>query len=345
MYLKDVKSAFLVLFFGELPPYFGLWAKSCEANHKNFHWFVYNDKIKIQYELNCAVTMVPYTFGEMITDFKNILNINIPDVNTKIVCDCRTVLFALRQEKDSLDKFDFIGYSDVDLIYGQLDKFLPEDMLQYSMISADDNRPCGPFTLINRKYIKNICEDDRIKKRLELSLDIFYNNHNKLSATSKNENSSKTTSYEKLHVNTSPNSINKNDEVSKFAPVSNKTCNPEDVKHSNFGHLDESIELLDIAKEYAPVFCKATPLQPTMTPEINHRRAFAIWENGAVTVWDNRGRSKEGGFFHFSRFKNKKRFKVKDDVSNAKKWGIYKYGSIEIYSKWTFAKMMLTLYY
>ena len=310
---KDIKSAFLVLFFGELPHYFNLWAKSCEINHKNFHWFVYNDKLKSKYHFNDAVTMIPYKFDEMVTDFKNILYINISD--KKIVCDCRTILYPLRKDKESLDSFDFIGYTDIDLVYGKLNKFLPENMLQYSMISADDERPCGPFTLINRKYIEAVCKDDRIKKRFELS-------DNKI-----------------LNGNISPTNI------SNFAPISNKTCNIKDVVSSGFGHFDESLEFVDIMKEFAPVFCKAAPLQPTMTATINHRKAFAVWENGTITVFDNMFRSKEGAFFHFSRFKNKKRFKIKKDTLNTKKIGIYKYGIVEISSKWKFLKIMLSLYY
>ncbi|WP_419664177.1 DUF6625 family protein [Desulfosarcina variabilis] len=43
-----MKSAFLLPFMGPLPPYFAFWAKSCEANKDDFHWFVYSDQIESQ---------------------------------------------------------------------------------------------------------------------------------------------------------------------------------------------------------------------------------------------------------------------------------------------------------
>lgn len=167
MFDLQLKSAFLVPFFGELPAYFPFWAKSCESNHHHFHWFVYNDRITESKDLNPAVTLIPYQFEEMAADFKQRLDINIPGRFLRRVCDYRLMFYFLRNDKENLESYDFIGFTDMDLVYGQLLGCMPPNMASYSMISADKDRPCGPFTLINRSQIYALKEYKHIKKHME----------------------------------------------------------------------------------------------------------------------------------------------------------------------------------
>ena len=164
---RPVRSAFLVPFFGHLPPYFDFWVNSCEANQKNFHWFVYNDKIDCITRPNPAVTLIPYQFEEMRNDFKQILDISIPGKHLRRVCDYRLMFYFTRKAEERLDDFDFIGFTDMDMVYGRLMDFMPDNMDQYAMISADDGRPCGPFTLMNRTQLHLLAEWDQIKPEME----------------------------------------------------------------------------------------------------------------------------------------------------------------------------------
>jgi hypothetical protein len=164
---QSLKFAFLVPFFGKLPPYFDFWAKSCELNHERFHWFVYSDQISSSYELNKSVTMIPYQFEEMRSDISNILHINIPEENKRKVCDYRIMFYFLRRHREPLDLFDYIGYTDVDMVYGKIEDFFPENIQQYVMISADEGRPCGPFTLIKRSSLQTLLHSVDIKRCFE----------------------------------------------------------------------------------------------------------------------------------------------------------------------------------
>ncbi|QTA93827.1 DUF6625 family protein [Desulfonema magnum] len=277
----NIKSAFLVPFFGKLPPYFSFWAKSCEINHQNFHWFVYNDQTDTGYAVNKAVSVIPYQFDEMMADFQNILNIRLPGQYLRKICDYRIMFYFLRRHKEPLDDFDFIGYTDMDMIYGRLNRFLPSDMKRYSIISGDNNQPCGPFTLTDRSSMKFLLESDKIK------------------------------------------------------------CHFEAQEHNSF---NESEELMNIVSEDKPVFCHSDPIQPTRTSGFSYRRTFAVWNNGSVTVWDHKGNKKEGGFYHFSRYKDKERFKISEDAIHKQRWAVYKYGITPIPSKWTSLKLGLSLF-
>lgn len=280
MPVGKIKSAFLVPFFGDLPPYFTFWARSCEPNHDHFHWFVYSDRITRTYALNKAVTMIPYGFSDMVTDFRELLGITIPSHYVRKVCDYRIMFYFLRRHKERLDDYDFIGYTDMDMIYGRLTEHLPSDLGRYALISADNDKPCGPFTLMDRCCMNALLDSSEIINILQ---------------------------------------------------------HPE---HRTF---NETRELLDIVAGDRPSFCCTDPIQPARTTGFNYRRSFAVWHNGVVTVWDNRGNRKEGGFYHFSRYKGKKRFRVGKHFKENGQWGICKYGIMDIRSKRTFHLMRLSL--
>jgi len=318
----EYKSAFLNIYFGPLPPYFDFWAKSCVPNQDNFHWYVYNNHISEKIEYNDAVTIIPYDFDRLYNDIRNETEIKIPYEGKRIVCDCRVMIYALREKHEDLSRYDFIGYNDLDMIYGEIKCFMPDNPYQYSMISGNDGRPCGPFTLFNRKYIKNILMDDNIKNRMEKSFgDKIYNSD----------------CYK--------------DKFLEFAPVSGNNYKDKIANMIHFEHLDESEDLLEISKKHAPVFCCSNPLQPTRTNRFNYRKSIAFWENGKLTVMDNRGHIKEGAFFHFSRFKSRSRFKInytqpiRNNIDHSEKFGVYKYGIVRINSNFTKLKMMLTMLY
>lgn len=279
MSAKKTKSAFLVPFFGDLPPYFRFWAKSCDTNHDRFHWFVYSDSVTRQYELNRAVTLVPYRFEEMINDFRKLLGIRIPGRYVRNVCDYRIMFYFLRRHMEQLDEYDFIGYTDVDMVYGRLAEHLPPDMNRYSLISGDDDKPCGPLTLMARSRMNSLLDSGEMIAVLE---------------------------------------------------------------HPQHRTFNESEELKNIVAGDRPVYCRTNPLQPARTAGFDYRRSFALWNDGAVTVCDIRGSRKEGGFYHFSRYKGRKRFRVRENAEGQKQWGIYKWGITDIRAKRTLYRMRLS---
>ncbi len=309
-------SAFLITYLGKLPAYFDFWAKSCESNHKNFHWFVYTDQITEVYVKNKAVTLVPITFDKICQDMQNVFGISIPIQNTRIVCDIRLMLYPLRKSYENLEKYDFIGYTDIDVMYGKIIDFLPENIAKYSMISAHTDRPCGPFTLFNKKYLHDICSHKTIRSFFEQEFE------------------------EKIYK-----SKTYSENSTTFKPMSGNSIKDKIAKEMGFSHLDEAKIVVSIAQKFAPVFCNAEPLQPAMTNGFHYRKAFAIWNEGRLYVNDVFGVKKEGAFFHFSRFKNRSRFKSNPYVLGGGKIGICKYGFISIKSRWTKLKLFLSLLY
>lgn len=272
------RAAFLVPFFGPWPPYFGFWTKSCEINHEQFHWYVYSDQISAIARPNAAVTLIPYHYDDMIRDFARILDIRIPSSAVRKLCDFRILFYFLRCRHEPLDSYDFIGYTDMDMLYGRLQSYLPRPMGQYALISADNDAPCGPFTLIQRHCLTALAQSPALKACLQ------------------------------------------------------------DPRHYSF---NESAELLALAAPHQPVHCRADSLQPALSPGFNYRKVAARWHQGEITVWDNRGHKRSGGFYHFSRYKSRARFNVHADALNCPQWGISKYGIRCIRSRLDLLKLRL----
>lgn len=159
------KSAFLVPFFGVLPDYFPYWARSCEGNHPHFHWFVYNDHVTAMRPVNPAVTIVPYAPRRMISDFAAVLRLQVPALVRK-VCDYRLLFYFLRRDSEPLDDFDFIGYTDMDVVYGRMYRFLEPFLPECVMVGGDDDAPCGPLTLMRRTALPELAASDSLREAL-----------------------------------------------------------------------------------------------------------------------------------------------------------------------------------
>ncbi|XPS87875.1 uncharacterized protein Dvar_58930 [Desulfosarcina variabilis str. Montpellier] len=52
--------------------------------------------------------------------------------------------------------------------------------------------------------------------------------------------------------------------------------------------FNESEELLKIVSNGDAYWCRSGSLQPMMVEPFNYRQIFSIWNNGDVTVYDNR---------------------------------------------------------
>lgn len=278
---RNVSAAFCVPFFGPLPPYFIHWVKSCEINQGRFHWYLYSDQVRRAARLNPAVTVIPYGRRAMVLDFKKILGIEIHLENLRKICDWRLLFYSLRRSAEPLDEYDFIGYTDMDMIYGDLARFMPENTLGHDVISADDGHPCGPFTLMRREAAASLAGRPGVR---------------------------------------------------------------EEMERSEYREFDESPELLEILSPGGKTHCLAHPLQPAMAPGAAFRNTFAVWDRGRVTVWDRGGRRREGGFHHFSRFKGKRRFRVRPGAIAAPAWGVCKFGILPVTSRRAFLPLVASLF-
>lgn len=134
-----MKTCFIICWFGNLPDYFPVWAKTCSYN-KDFDFLIFTDA-QVRYNLPPNIKHIKFTLKELLKRIEN--KVFSPTKLTKPyrVCDFRPmygIIFA-----NELAGYDFWGYCDIDVVFGDLSKFLSAQDFQRDAILNG-----GHFTLI-----------------------------------------------------------------------------------------------------------------------------------------------------------------------------------------------------
>lgn len=141
------KIAIIVPYFGKFPVWFDLFLYSCSKN-ENVDFLFFTD---------CIIPNVRYantiffqvTFEEYCARVSNALGIDFSPKNPYKLCDLKPFYGIIH--KDELEDYDFWGFGDVDLIYGDLELVLSEHRLAYfDLITTHDDRVAGHFTVIRK---------------------------------------------------------------------------------------------------------------------------------------------------------------------------------------------------
>lgn len=115
-----LKVAFIVPYIGKLPNYFQLWLDSCSYN-TNFKWFIFTDD-KTEYIYPKNVIRILTTFNDIRDRFQSLFQFKICLDKPYKFCDLRPLYaFAF---KEYIKDCDFCGYCDLDLIWGNLSKYI-----------------------------------------------------------------------------------------------------------------------------------------------------------------------------------------------------------------------------
>lgn len=118
------KIALIIPWFGPLPPYFPVWLESAKANPDVDFLFYTDQKAQIDAP-NFRVHRL--SLDDLRRRFERILNRSLQIPNGYKLCDYRPS-FGLLFE-DELRGYDFWGHCDIDLVFGQIRRFLTDEIL------------------------------------------------------------------------------------------------------------------------------------------------------------------------------------------------------------------------
>lgn len=126
MAYKKLTSIVLVIpYFGKLPSYFDLFIESCK-NNETINWLIITDNNLENIPSNIQV--IKMNFDEL----KNIIRekLKLEKVNLEEpykLCDYKPAYGRIFE--DYLEKYDFWGHCDMDLVWGDIRTFITEDIL------------------------------------------------------------------------------------------------------------------------------------------------------------------------------------------------------------------------
>lgn len=133
------KINLIIPYFGSFPNYMQLFLNSCGAN-PDFHWTIITDNTQA-YDFPQNVTVIKKEWEDAVEEIRNKFDFPICLSRPYKLCDMKPMYGFLFEEYNV--GYDFWGYCDLDLIWGNLSKFVTEEILQYDKIFKD-----GHLTII-----------------------------------------------------------------------------------------------------------------------------------------------------------------------------------------------------
>lgn len=128
---KD-RIVLIIPYYGSMPPYFDLWKNSAEANHEITFLIVTDLKVPVKKSSNIKVLKM--SFDTLKNRIANMLKMKIKLNAPYKLCDYKPAYGLLFY--DEIKKFDFWGFCDMDLIFGNIASFIDDEILnRYDKIS------------------------------------------------------------------------------------------------------------------------------------------------------------------------------------------------------------------
>lgn len=158
------KIGIVIPYYGKFPNYFDLFLKSCEKN-PTIDWLIFTD-IMEKHPYPDNVHRIQMTFDELNKLFQSKFDFEISLDSPYKLCDYKVMMGYLFS--DYLRGYDYWGYSDIDMLFGDIRKFLPDETL----VMYDKIGHLGHLTLyrntkeINTLFMKRIYGKERYKEVL-----------------------------------------------------------------------------------------------------------------------------------------------------------------------------------
>ena len=141
---SSTKVLIIVPYFGDFPKWIDYFLLSCSKN-KNIQWLLLSDSNNHP-ELLQNVKIVYFTLNDFNQLATHKLNLKIRVNHPYKICDFRPAFGKIFEEY--INSYDFWGYSDIDLIYGNIRKFLPDEILnEFDLVSPRREYFTGHFAL------------------------------------------------------------------------------------------------------------------------------------------------------------------------------------------------------
>lgn len=150
---SKLKSILIIIdYFGEWPPWFPLFLESCRRN-PTINWLFNTDCSFEAYSVD-NVKFKRTNFDDYVEKISEKLKINFNPENSYKLCDIRPMYGIIHSEE--IAEFDFYGYGDLDVIYGNIRNFYTEEVLENNVVSTHAFFISGHLALFrNVKWIRN----------------------------------------------------------------------------------------------------------------------------------------------------------------------------------------------
>lgn len=151
-----MKSIALIMpFFGKWPDWKDLFFNSCASNHDIDFFFFTDCGVPVEKGSNLHFTEV--TFEDYCKCVSGVLGIEFKPLSPRKLCDLKPFYGVVHY--NLIKDYDFWGFGDIDLVFGNIRKFYDDNVLdQYDVLSTHFDRLSGHLAIIrNNEYYRNLC--------------------------------------------------------------------------------------------------------------------------------------------------------------------------------------------
>lgn len=150
----------IIPYFGKLPWYFSYFIHSCRFN-PSVHFLIVSDDTSYDGKLPSNILMVHQNFDELKQMIAQKLAMPVAIPNTYKLCDFKPAYGIIFSKY--IKGYDFWGMGDIDVIYGNIRKFMTAEVLQNNdIITVRHDFLVGYFTLYrNTKKINELFKQSR----------------------------------------------------------------------------------------------------------------------------------------------------------------------------------------
>lgn len=143
------KACFIIPYFGKLPNYFELFAKTCGYN-TDYQWLIFTDDTS-KYRVPHNVIIKKMSFDEFLNMVNQKFDFRVQINNYHKICDLKPAYGYLFEKY--IQDFKFWGYCDLDVVFGNLNDYItPEILSKYDKL----------FCLGHCVLFKNTYENNRL---------------------------------------------------------------------------------------------------------------------------------------------------------------------------------------
>lgn len=146
--VKTPSIIIIIPYFGKWPFWMPFFIESCRAN-PNINWLLIGDCAVLE-DLPNNVEQRFFAFVDYCAFVSECLGINFNPSNPYKLCDLKPALGFIHEA--DVASYDFWGFSDLDLIYGDLRSYFSDERLRkYKVLSTHERRISGHFCLLRNE--------------------------------------------------------------------------------------------------------------------------------------------------------------------------------------------------
>ena len=143
-------------FFGVVPPWWNVYIESVKKN-RDFDFLYITDLVLPKCDAS-NITVIKCSLSEIEILAGNGLGFSVKLHSSYKMCDLKPAYGLIF--KDFIKEYDFWGFADIDLIYGNINSFIKKEFYKkFDVITCRRDCIAGQFTILkNKPFINRICQ-------------------------------------------------------------------------------------------------------------------------------------------------------------------------------------------